>query len=350
MGRKDSSMSLVFKTSSINHSAIPPKMISKGIKFMSNKNNEKNHKISQIPAETNSDFTSVIAVLNKSLTPDEKSRLLLIDTEIERYVMKIIDCVDLAECGDLLIKYAAAAIKSNKCQVFIDQLYRRLGDYRPRAGHGKGYAVLDGADAKNTFLESLLPPWVSLEDSLKSMGSVGNQLTSYVQPIGKQLVRSKAEEILAYLNDKHLFTAKVYRDENVRIMLLKNSNDEYNSDSHIRAFNKFMLQDIVIFAMNLKHKDALPEIELFFQLAMGLYTRYSIMVPKRALHKIHDELHANYQQSGDYESQKIEQYANALKVGLMYDSPYESMLPLNKIGKRKAQRLKEAAEMTLSSL
>jgi hypothetical protein len=251
-----------------------------------------------------------------------------------RKLYEAASCRNLLKYSDLLVDFAKSALqeKNRKALVdlFYDQAYQLLKSrllnnlFEP-----KDYEIISGGHAANCYSALALPIKTSPVKTLKRLVEYGEASRgTFKRPSKTALDKNQLAEILAYMDAEHSIFENVFGGKTPLFLLLDYSHAVYNNELLLLEAGSGIPFCFLI--CNLR-KDAVneisPEAVFFHELGHAVHVNYAgspDVFPKEVL--------AFLKQNGFFMIESVphedvkEIIADILSIGMMFDTPYESLI------------------------
>jgi hypothetical protein len=263
-------------------------------------------------------------------------------TEIYDLINHLTSCSGLSECGQIMIDfYDAAIVKKNRATIVKD-FYEQINSFAwvdyVFDDDNPNYIIYQDARATALYIALRLPPMSSPVKSLNAIRDLGHQIIAkFCDPIGKIISQRQISLIMKYLDEEYSFSSKVFSDKKAAFLILDSSNLEFDSECFVGISGKKIIQHLFLYHMKSNDDKITPEGVLFHELGHALQARYSgsiSVVPENIVNLFSETVFPTYKSLS--QNEQCEVFADALSMGLMFNSPFsehDPFLPIDKDGK-----------------
>lgn len=244
----------------------------------------------------------------------------------------LIQSNDLLHIGHQLIKFADVVYKEKNRSTIVKHFYEQLyqwafcycgsGDFMN--SEKRKYFICNKLHAAVVYAAIAIPPQKTPVKSINEIKTFGEFILShYTMPVGECISETSLKNILQYLDEKYLFSSKVFSNIKATFVRVNNSHKDFNSECLITNTGK----DIIFhfFLYHMKEKNVItPEAVLFHELGHAIHARRFgnlDKVPDDIIEMLQNLCFPALKQLDS--ATQVEIFADVLSVGLMYQTPYE---------------------------
>ena len=247
---------------------------------------------------------------------------------------EIFQSKDLLYCGKKLIEFAESAYKKKNRATLVKHFYEHLymwafSEYSFENifdSHNHHYYICNNMRSVVMYLALGIPKQTTPTKSLNEIRKFGESIISnYTQPIGKSISKESLEGIMQFLDERYLFSQKVFSKQKAIFLRIPCSHRKYNSECLVVNTGKGFAQHFFLYHMRETDLTAPnPEAVLFHELGHAMHANFFDSFPElpdSILNLLQNLCFPKIMQLSVAE--QCEVFADVLSVGLIYQTQWE---------------------------
>jgi len=279
-------------------------------------------------------------------------------SEIYDIMYSAIISTDLLHSGQQLINFANAVYKEKNRATILNHFYEQLHLWAFNSITGdllnknNNYFICNELNSVKMFLGLRIPAKTSTVKSINGIRAFGEYvLLKYIKPIGKCISEDSLKDILEYLDKEYNFSMKVFSNKKACFIRINNSHKDYNSECLTARVEDDIINHFFLYHMKEK-RSITPEAVLFHELGHALHAkRFNGIkkLPENIIEILQDICFPTIKSLDTYTQNEL--FADVLRIGLMYQTPFEKFnLFKEKINKTQQRLFKVLVEKIIETL